>query len=240
MLEAVFDQARGLAAWELAPPTRVIPVVAGDTEEMRRHTLEWLWVLEQGLRAQGHPVAVQESLQGLSSAHVGLGQREILARWLKPMPAGGVVLLHAPLEALAVLLADSEARPVVALQDERKALVWAYNAVKVLVQAAGLQPVLLMSDGVPASRAKQVFEAFAHTCDQRLGVVPSQWVLGYDDQCSGVLRQAREACLLRVLDSALMMDDKRPRHDVDQRIDYRQSPADHVVGAPDVHRQRHA
>ncbi|GAB3184638.1 hypothetical protein [Hydrogenophaga aquatica] len=240
MFESHFDQARGLAAWELQPPTRVVPVVAGDSAATLGVSHELLWMLEQGLSRQELPVTVMEGLHGLRPQDVRLGHRAVLSRWLGDVAQGSVVLLHAPLEVLAVLLADSQARPLVALRDEKHSLVWAYNAVKVLVQAAGLQPILVQPEEGSAARRERISEAFASTCRERLGVIPSLWMLGYDEQCSGVLRRADDACLLRVLDSALMIDDERARNHVDHNLEYRQSQADQSIGASDVHRQRHA
>lgn len=240
MFENLSDQARGLASWDLALPTRVLPVVAGDSPETLRYSHELLWTLEQGLKAQGQTVVVLEDMSGLSPRDAAAGHQAVLRRWLSGIAPGCVVLLHAPLEAMAVLLTDSHARPLVALHDERRSLIWAYNAAKVLVQAAGLEPVLLMPGAGPAERHRQVAQAIASTCEQRLGAVPSVWVLGYDDQCSGTQRRESDACLLRVLDCALMIDEKRAREHVDQRFEYRQPTADPIIGASDVHRQRHA
>ncbi len=240
MFENPSDQARGLASWDLALPTRVLPVVAGDSPETLRYSHELLWTLEQGLKAQGQTVVVLEDMSGLSPRDATAGHQAVLRRWLSGISAGCVVLLHAPLEALAVLLADSHARPLVALHDEKRALIWAYNAVKVLVQAAGLESVLLMPGTGSGERRSQVAQAVASICGQRLGSVPAVWVLGYDDQCSGMQRREFDACLLRVLDCALMIDEKRAREHVDQRFEYRQPTADPIIGASDVHRQRHA
>ena len=240
MFENPSDQARGLASWDLALPTRVLPVVAGDSPETLRYSHELLWTLEQGLKAQGQTVVVLEDMSGLSPRDATAGHQAVLRRWLSGISAGCVVLLHAPLEALAVLLADSHTRPLVAWHDEKRALIWAYNAVKVLVQAAGLESVLLMPGTGSGERRSQVAQAVASICGQRLGSVPAVWVLGYGDQCSGMQRREFDACLLRVLDCALMIDEKRAREHVDQRFEYRQPTADPIIGASDVHRQRHA
>lgn len=246
MLEAGFDQAHGLQALDLRPPTRVLPVVASPDGE---RSLELLWRLEQGLRALGLPVLVQEGARGLCVADAQAGHREVLRRWLDGVPPGGVVLLHAPLDALTALLADSPARPLVALTDAPAARVGAYNAVKVLHQAAALQPIVLRLEAVdhPAAapdvsaRLAQAEQALRATCAQRLGWVPVVWPLGYHPSRNGtVAGRLAESGWLKLLDSALTIDESETRAHDDPCRQRCPIPADQTLGVPDVHRQRHA
>jgi hypothetical protein len=241
MFDAGSDQAQGLVAWELRPPTRVIPVVAGDDELSRRRSLQLLWSLEQGYVQQGHTVEVVEGLNGLLPRDALLGHRVVLKRWLEGTAPGGVVLLHAPLAALASLLADSVARPLVPLGDDRAAVVQAYQAVKVLWQAAALMPVVIPVESCAAALQEQAAQALVQACERCLGMVPSLWWLGYDQPPAGkrnVLQN--DASLLKVLDSALMIEDSGSRQYADQRFARHPSQADQNIGVSDVHRQRHA
>ncbi len=242
MFESMFDQAQGLAAWELQPPTRVVPVVAGGTETAHRHSLALLWALEQGLQQQGHTVVVIEGLNGLQPRDALLGHRAVLRRWLQDVPAGSVVLLHAPLEALASLLSDSVARPLVTMRADKTAMVQAYQAVKILWQAAGLQPIVVQPEREVPATAERAAQAFCQTCERSLGVIPAVWRLGYDEQESADRRDRprNDASLLKVLDSALMIEDSGNRQHVDPHFSRSQHPADQIVGVADVHRQRHA
>ncbi|HEX5805529.1 MAG TPA: hypothetical protein VFY31_04210 [Macromonas sp.] len=243
MFETGYDQARGLAAWELRPPTRVVPVVAGGTDASRQHTLSLLWALEQGLQQQGHAVVVIDGLNGLQPRDALLGHRAVLRRWLQGVPAGSVVLLHASLEALASLLGDSVARPLVAMAADKHAMVHAYQAVKVLWQAAGLQTVVVQqADNASPALNDRAEQALRQACERCLGMVPSLWRLEYDEQTMGSwARPHNDACLLKVLDSALMIDDSGTQKHVDPCFERRQqSTADQIIGVSDVHRQRHA
>jgi len=241
MFEPGADQAQGLVAWELRPPTRVIPVVAGEDDMARRCSLSVLWALEQGYVQQGHTVEVVEGLNGLLPRDALLGHRTVLQRWLQGVAPGGVVLLHAPLEALASLLADSAARPVVALGSNRTAVVQAYQMVKVLWQAAALMPIVVPVESRAMSAQEQSAQTLVQTCERCLGMVPSLWWLGYDQQPTGTRNALQnDASLLKVLDSALMIEDSGNRQHVDQHFARHPSQADQIVGVSDVHRQRHA
>lgn len=243
MLEKRSDQASGLSALKLLPPTRVLPVVQTTTDGWC--SLELLWRLERALQGMGQPVAIVEGLKGLSANDARLGHGRLLQLWLAGTPPGSVVLLHAPLEALAVLLADSTARPLIALSDAPPALVQAYNAVKVLWQAAALRPVVLALRGTEtaelADPAHATAEALAKACERHLGWVPVVWPLGYDSPVSGAQMDANESCVLKVLDTALVLEDPENRsHDDDPSERCPPLAADQIIGVSDVHRQRHA
>lgn len=244
MLEWTRHQAWGLQAWELRPPLRVLPVPSSAPDH---RSLELLCRLEQGLRALRLPVAVVEGLGGLRPADVLAGHRAVLARCLADVPAGSVVLLHAPLAALAVLLADSQARPLVALDTSPQALVGAYNDVKVLHEAAGLEPVVLAlqapptPDGTNDTALERAGEALRRTCRERLGWVPAAWPLEYDSSASGALDGgASLAGWLKLLDSALILEDTENRAHDDPCRQRCPPRADQTIGVPDVHPQRHA
>ncbi len=240
------DQAHGLQAWELRPPTRVLPVVVSSADS---RSLELLWRLEQAFQALTLPVVVVEGVRGLHPRDATAGHRAVLRRWLKGVPAGSVVLLHAPLEALTVLLADSEARPLVPLDATPVACVQAYNAVKVLHEAAALAPVVVSLLPAPVGGAEaprtdllnQAARTLQDTCQQRLGWVPVVWPLEYhfggaEPLNGGVALAGR----LKLLDSALILDDLETRSHDDTC--HQRSPilADQTIGASDVQRQRHA
>lgn len=238
MPEFMFDQAHGLQGWALRPPTRVVPVVRS---EGGLQSLELMWSLERGLQEQGLPVVVVEGVNGLRPQDAAQGHRAVLRHWLQGVPPGGVVLLHAPLDALAVLLADSLARPLVAMSTQHASVVWAYQAVKVLVQAAGLQPVVALMAGAADSGSRQAaVQALQNTCGQRLGTVPAVWPLEYHDEHSGNGSSVQVAHLLKVLDCALLLEESGTRNDVEPCFEPHQSQADQNVGVSDVHRQRHA
>lgn len=242
MLETVCDQAHGLQALELRPPIRVLPVVASADDE---RSLELLWRLEQGFQALELPVVVLEGAHGLAVADARAGHRAVLRRWLEGVPPGSVVLWHAPLAALSTLLADSQARPLVALTEAPSALVGAYNAVKVLQQAAALQAIVLLLDMAiepqGTARLAQVREALRDTCERRLGWVPAVWPLGYHPGRHGSLgSRLAESGWLKLLDSALMIDEFETRAHDDTCAPRCPTPADQTIGVPDVHRQRHA
>ncbi len=240
------DQAHGLQAWELRPPTRVLPVVASSADH---RSLELLWRLEQAFQALSLPVAVVEGVCGLHPHDAAAGHRAVLRRWLKGVPSGSVVLLHAPLEAMTVLLADSEARPLVPLDATPAACVQAYNAVKVLHEAAALAPVVVSllqpptgGDGLKTNDAlAQTARTLQETCQQRLGWVPVVWPLEYHFSGAGPLDGGVAlAGRLKLLDSALILDDLETRSHDDTC--HQRSPilADQTIGASDVQRQRHA
>jgi len=240
MLEAVRDQAHGLQTWELRPPTRVLPVVASTQGEA---SLELLWRLEQGLHGLELPVTVLEGARGLTPADRLAGHRAVLQRWLDGTPPGGVVLLHAPLDALVVLLADSLARPLVPLTADAASLVAAYQAVKLLHQAAALQPIVLalQDPAVPAPCLEQAGQALSATCERRLGWVPVVWPLGYDPSGNGTrVGSPAWSGWLKLLDSALILDDNDLRAHDDLCRQRCQNPADQTIGVPDVYRQRYA
>lgn len=205
MFEPNFDQAHGLQALVPVPPTRVLPVVASEEGTL---SLELLWTLERELQAQGHTLVVVDGLHGLQPQDAQQGHQRVLQRWLAGVPQGVVVLLHVPLHPLAVLLADSEASPLVPMALDPKGVVQAYNAVKVLVQAAGLLPVVLprVNAGPPATSAtalQAAQQSLLRCCHQSLRVLPYVWPLEYHERTVLERRPRQEACVLRVLDSAL-------------------------------------
>lgn len=250
MLESqVLDQAHGLQAWELHPPTRVLPVV--DTVPSTR-SFELLWRLEQSFRDLSLPVVVLEGVRGLRPQDATAGHRAVMRRWLSGVPSGSVVLLHAPLEALSVLLADSQARPLVALDDTPPGLVDAYNAVKVLHQAAALEPVVMALQPPPlpgpptasapaAQRLEQAVQSLRATSVQQLAWVPLTWSLEYHFSGSGMRDGAAAlSSRLKLLDSALILDDLETRSYDDKRDQRSPIRAEQILGAPDVQRQRYA
>ena len=244
MHEAVFDQAAGLAALRLQPPTRVLPIVETSAG---RGSWELMWQLEQRLTALGESVAVVEGTHGLRvhDAHQGHGQ--VLAYWLDGVPAGTVVLLHAPLEALAVLLGSSSARPLVALADTPRSAVEAYNALKVMSQVAGLSPVVVSLPSGPDDDARgpapraQMLEALRTNAGRHLGFVPTVWSLGYDASRNVGEWRTADACVLKLLDTAMVLDDAdSPAYVHDATPRYTAHAADQIIGVSDVHRQRYA
>lgn len=207
MFEPHFDQAHGLQSLVPVPPTRVLPVVATEGDTL---SLELLWTLERELQAQGHTLVVIDGLCGLKPQDAAQGHQRVLQRWLAGVPQGVVVLLHAQLHPLAVLLADSEASPLVPMALDSKGVVQAYSAVKVLVQAAGLLPVVLprVSARPPVTTAaalQTAQQSLQRCCHQSLRVLPYVWPLEYHEHTVLERRPRQEACVLRVLDSALVL-----------------------------------
>lgn len=239
MFAPYFDQAYGLQGWDLQPRTRVIPVAASDSSTL---SLELVWQLEHALSAQGHPVEVVDSLRGLDTRAAASGHVAVLQRWLRGIPQGSVVVLHAPMEALAVLLADSTARPLVAMGADRRAVVQAYNTIKVLVQVGELEPVVVpMGDPDQVKVLSKAARALRDACEHRLDTSVSVWPLEYhESNIKDTRLSAQEACMLKVLDSALVMDAAAVHMEPPTRSTTRMPRQDQPLGAADVHRQRHA
>lgn len=244
MREAAFDQAAGLAALRLQPPTRVLPIVETSAA---RGSWELMWQLEQRLTAQGESVAVVEGTHGLRVHDARQGPAQVLAYWLEGVPAGSVVLLHAPLEALAVLLADSQARPLVALAGTPRGAVEAYNALKVLSQVAGLSPVVISLPCAPhgdtqsSTPRTQMLDALRTNAGRHLGFVPTVWSLEYDASRNMGEWKTPDACVLKLLDTAMVLDDPdSPVYVHDATPHDTAHAADQIIGVSDVHRQRYA
>ena len=237
MFELGHDQAQGLRQWSLPAPTRVLPLVQMSGWPS---SLALLHALQAGFTALGHEVATVEGVQDLRPEDVRSGHAALLRRWLGGVPPGTVVLLHAPLEALAVLLADSLARPVLPMATDRHSTVAAYNAVKVLVQVGGLQPLVLQPLAMAPAQRERAAQALVGTCRRQFGLVPVVWGLAYDEAGDRMDADASEACLLKLLDSALTLDDVPPRPQDDPSPEHRQSPTEPLAGVSDVHGQRHA
>ena len=239
MFAPYFDQAYGLQGWDLQPRTRVIPVAASDSGTL---SLELVWQLEQMLSAQGHPVEVVDSLRGLDTRAAASGHVAVLQRWLRGIPQGSVVVLHAPMEALAVLLADSTARPLVAMGADRRAVVQAYNTIKVLVQVGELEPVVVpMGDTDQARALSKAARALRDACEHRLDTSVSVWPLEYhENNIKDTRLSPQETCMLKVLDSALVLDTTVVHMEPPTRPTTRMPRQDQPLGAADVHRQRHA
>lgn len=238
MFAPYFDQAYGLQGWDLQPRTRVIPVVASDNSTL---SLELVWQLEQGLTAQGHAVEVVDSLRGLDTRSAAAGHVAVLQRWLRGIPQGSVVVLHAPMEALAVLLADSQARPLVAMGADRRAVVQAYNAIKVLVQVGELEPVVIpMGEADQTRQLTRAARALQEACENRLDIGVSVWPLEYHENIKDTRLSAQEACTLKVLDSAMVIETTPVHLESPIRPTLRMPHPDQPLGTADVHRQRHA
>lgn len=241
MLEQRFDQASGLQALKILPAIRVLPVISSADDAC---SLELLWRLERALSHQGFAVEVVEGARGLRVHDAAAGVVDIVSRWVQGAPPGSVVLVHAPLEVIAALLSDSQARPLVALGAQPRALVDAYNAIKVLDQVAGLRPVVLdlVDETVSVEQTEsRVARALRHSCEHHLGRVPTIWSLGYDHSMNACLDHSEEASVLKVLDTALLLEDPESCIHVHSPYHSRPNPAaDPILGVPDVHRQRHA
>lgn len=241
MLEQTFDQASGLHALKILPAVRVLPVISSAEGS---DSLELLWRLERALTCLGFTVEVVEGARGLRVHDAAAGAVQVMSRWVQGVHPGSVVLVHAPLEVFAALLTDSEARPLVALGEQPRSLVEAYNAVKVLSQVAGLRPVVLDLAGASPSgqvAGSRVASALRHSCERHLTQVPAIWSLGYDHSMNACLDHSEESCVLKVLDTALLLEDPESCIHVHSPHQSRPSPAaDPIIGVPDVHRQRHA
>ena len=196
MLEPIRDQAAGLLAWHLQPPTRVLAVIAAARGSA---SLELLWRLHQGCQAVGLPCAVVGGEPG---------------RWQDDLPPGGAWLWHAPTDDVLRCWPADGGRPLVALTAEPVALVAAYQALKYLYRA-GMRPVVValpnpgdppmpdgaMGDGAPAPGPLQAaLTALRRTCVSHLGAAPTVWALRYDER--GSVTPDTQAALGRILDAA--------------------------------------
>ncbi len=235
MFEAHTDQAGGLHELELQLTTRVIPVLATEGSVL---SFDWLYQLHNGLQGLGQDVVVIDHLNGLTVEDANLGHQQVLKRWLQGVMPGSVVLLHAPLEAMAVLLSHSQARPLVVLEPDQRSAVRAYNAVKVLYQVGELHPLVVSRGNTPAHRAAA--QVLQQSCEKHLNLNPPVWWLEYHDHHHRWPDAAQEAFFLKVLDSALMTDNLRDRCHDDPSFERRTPLTGSIVGVADVHRQRHA
>ena len=242
MLEEIIDQASGLQALSVQPSVRVLPVVSSAEGDC---SFELLWWLNRALSQQGLTVEVVEGPQGLCVHDAGADVHQVVSRWVQGVPGGSVVLVHASLEVLASLLSGSLARPLVALAEQPRSLVEAYNAVKVLSQVACLRPVVLdLADGSTSSggvSSSRFASTLRRICEQHLAQAPVIWSLSYDRPMNGSSDHREESCVLKVLDTALLLEN--PESCIHVHSSYRSRPypaAVPIVGVPDVHRQRHA
>jgi len=200
MLEPIRDQAAGLLAWHLQPPTRVLAVLAAARGSA---SLELLWRLHQGCQALGMPCAVVEGEPG---------------HWPEDLPSGGAWLWHAPANEVLRWWPTDGGRPLVALTAEPAALVAAYQDLKRL-HGMGLRPVVIAlpepSDHpvpdvarggeAPAPGPLQAaLSALRCTSDSHLGVAPTVWALGYDAR--GSVTPETQAVLGRILDAAWVLE----------------------------------
>jgi len=242
MLEAEFDQAAGLSALQLLPPTRVLPLVQSP---VANDSLELLYVLEQGLLSAGLPVWVRQGWTGQYAQASGCDAPQRLRHELAGAPAGTVVLWQAPLEVWAVLLAESAARPLVALTPDPASLLHAYNAVKVLWQVSSLMALVLSLPNTqtaqPGFDDASVAYKLQQQCLQRLRMRVQVWPLGYDHGGSFSRLAAEEPCVLKVLETALVLENFESRpHVYPNPTERRTFAAAQKRGVLDVHRQRYA
>lgn len=242
MLEAEFDQAAGLSALQLLPPTRVLPVVQSPAQE---ESLELLYLLEQAFQALGLPVWVRQGWRGSRAQPAATDAHGLLQRELADTAPGTVVLWQAPLEAWAVLLAGSAAQPLVALSAKPASLLYAYNAVKVLWQVSSLLALVLSLPETgprrPGLEDKSALQALKRLGQDRLGVQPQVWPLGYDCRVNLPRTAVGESCALKVLETALVLKSSERRSHVypipTERCAF---AADQICGVLDVHRQWYA
>jgi hypothetical protein len=238
MFESGVDQAHGLRLWSAPRLTRVLPVVESEGAPSSLALCE---ALETGFSDLGHAVAVVDGVLDLRPEDALLGHGAVLRRWLSGVAPGTVVLLHAPQEALAVLLADSLARPLLPMGADRRSAVAAYQAVKVLLQAGGLQPIVLQPSRIEAAQRARAARALADTCLRHLGLAPVTWSLSYDEADAVRNLLESEPCLLKLLDSALTLQAPLNRSAEDLRGPQpRRTPFEPLSGVADVHGQRHA
>lgn len=203
MLEPGHDQAAGLLAWDLRPPSRVLAVIA---ENRGQASLELLWRLRQGCEALGLSAGVVEGAPG---------------QWGDGPEVGGVWLWHVPVDLAVGWWPAEGGRPLVALSAEPAALVAAYRALKALRQA-GLEPVVvalrdepsgmrLRSDaaptgGHPAAPIDAALSALRRTCQTHLAWEPTVWMLGYHERGFAESDIEGSAVLCKVLDAAWLLD----------------------------------
>jgi hypothetical protein len=238
MFESGVDQAHGLRLWSPPRLTRVLPLVLSQGSPSSQALCG---ALEAGFAALGHAVVVIDGVGDLRPEDASLGHGAVLQRWLAGVAHGAVVLLHAPQDALAVLLADSLARPLLPMGADRHSAVATYQAVKVLMQAGGLQPIVLQPTRIEALQRTRAARALADTCVRHLGLEPVVWGLSYDEAAVGRNLRESEACLLRLLDSALTLEAPLNRSVEDLRVAQpRRTLSEPLSGVADVHGQRHA
>jgi len=146
-----------------------------------------------------------ESLLHVASAQ---GPRVALRQLASVFTRDTVVLVLAPKEWVSVLFEDSSAQPLVPFVLQPAGTVDAYSAMKVLNQAGGLQPVLMPVVGASPSRAEQrSMSALLDTAYKHLRFTPECWPL----QGEGQSVETVSPWMLRIVDSALMIDDEDSR-----------------------------
>lgn len=145
-------------------------------------------------RSDGGDWLVMPGAQGLqslvSTAAVG-GADTALSRLFAPFAAGVVLLLYAPAQALASLLAGVSARVLVPVLQQAQASIDAYGALKWL-HGTGLCPVL-----APLDAPAQVLANVIDTAQRHLSLRAPVWT--------------QDAWAQRVPDGALVRTDTAPR-----------------------------
>lgn len=204
MLESCVDQAHGLQALQRAPARRAVAVVAGVAPAAEQVLLR---AIQAELAAQRQPTRrITLDLQSVPESALVAPERA-RERWAQALPPGGVALLHAPLEALAVLFEGSTARPLIALDAQADTLVRAYNALKVLVQMANLQPILMPIGKADAAVMERAARTLQRCCLNRLNHLPMVWPLEYHGRDLRSWSDAPPPWLNMVLESAWQADE---------------------------------
>ena len=111
----------------------------------------------------------RRGLQALQATARAGGADAALSRLFAPFASDVLVLLYAPAQDLATLLADAPARVLVPVIDQPQASIDAYGALKWL-HAAGLSPVLAPLDAPP-----QVLANVADCALRHLGLKTPVW-----------------------------------------------------------------
>lgn len=192
MHDMMRDQAAGLLAWNLRPPSRVLAAVVTRRSSA---SLELLWRLRCGCERLGLDCVVVETDPG---------------SWGSGPGAGAVWLWHTSASALLRWWPPEGGRPLVALSAQPAALVEAYQIIKVLHQD-GLQPVVValpeeadasdVGTAKPAPGPLQAAQtALLRTCKTHLGWAPTIWTLGYHER--DLADPTGEAVLCRALEAA--------------------------------------
>ncbi len=113
-----------------------------------------------------------QGIRSLVDTAAAGGADTALSRLFAPFAAGTLILLYAPAQALAGLLAGVSARVLVPVLQQAQASIDAYGALKWL-HAAGLCPVL-----APMDASAQVLANVVETAQRHLGLRAPVWAQG--------------------------------------------------------------
>lgn len=161
----------------------------------------------------------------------GLGSKPAhsLQRLAQTFQTNGVVVLYAPVDALAKLLANTDVRPLLSLSCEKSSLMTTYLALKRLLRNARLEPTILNMMG-SGSESRKGPASVAHALSEC-----ARNFLGYDikavridpAQAESQLDAEMRRLATRLLESALPLRNNAAGHSGFEMSGYRELSRSH-------------